>query len=570
VRDLQSKTGADDFGWTADLQVSAKSQDLDSPIMLSGLPIPGFGLGMKGNVRANIKFENRKFSILDLSAQIDGAQVSGNLMFDNTHKPRQFVTGTFHIDEIDAGIIPRLVFSETVEAQQEEPSLLYDQLFSGLDGKIALDIDRLILAGDLPAQKVTASLSIRDGDASFDDFSADWLGGKITGNLSLSQSESARLMNGQITFQNADAKQIQGVLGMPTVLQGRLNGHLSLEGAGSTGEKLVEGLTGSGVFSIVDGVIDGLHQNALSKILQQADQSKNGKKLLDSKTVSDSGLFDGNFPFDPVRIPFSITSGSVRANSIRLKNDKMVLNSTVKYEIAGQILDVDAKIRFRPGREAVIGASPDIQMTFSGPSQTLTRSIDTSALSSFLGMRRAERRQREFETQKSNILEKQRLARLGRQIVLDRKVRLRREEERKAREARLEAQRLEAERLEAERLEATRLEAERIEAERLEAEKLEAEKLKADRLKAERFEAEQLAAEVLQEEKRIAAQIEASRLEKERLEAARRRKLRDAEKLRQQKEARREAERQKQSQKIAPSIIETLKERVRQTILESR
>lgn len=546
--DVGLKSVLGDAVWLGDLSVEAKSDDLDPIIMLSGLPIPGFGLGAGGNFIADLKLDDGKISASGIRATIGDNQISGSLVLNRANKPRQYLTGDLQINEIEAGLIPKLVFSVAPDDGAEEVKVIPNQLLAGLDGKITLNVDRLFIGEGKPVEKARSELSILDGDLSFDKFTAQWLGGEFSGNLSFGQSEAAQLVNGQVTFQNADAKQIQSVLGLSDVLRGNLNGHVSLEGAGKNGEELLSGLTGSGLASISGGMIEGLHENALPKILMQADQAKEDNTQLDGKALASFGLFDGEFEFEPVQIPFSITSGSVRANSIHLKNDQLVLNGSLKYEIFNQNFDVNAKIAFQAGREAVIGASPDIQMTFQGSGEKSERLIDASALVSFLGMRRAERREREFETQKSNILEQQRLARLGRQVVLDHKLRVRREEERKAQEE--EAKRLEAERLANEKLEAERLENEQLEADRLEAERLKAEKLEAKRLETERLEAE--------------------RLEAERLAAEERQKQRDAELLKLKNKAKRVAKERERSQKVAPKIIETLKNRVRESILQSQ
>ena len=517
--------------------------DLDPFILLAGLPVPGLGDRNALNAKLALTLDEDSIAANDLTGALEGVGFSGSVAINHQNQPRPLVSGQLRIDQMPFSLVPLLVYGP-----EGGGDAVFTPLFSGLDGDVKLSVP-VVTVKDAPSlQDASLVASIRDGDLAMENIEAKWFDGSLSGLLTFARSGSTRILSGQLKLDDAALGAAVQAAGVDAQISGRVDMAGTFEGTGETRSAITDSLTGNGSYTIRDGTLFGLNDQALPAILAGFDAERRDEAQLSAAELEALGLFDGTFAFDEAEGAFTLASGVVRGNGIRVTNTNGQLTGDLRIDLRDGSLEGGAKLAFEPGREAMPGAAPEVDLAVSGPVGDIRPTVDPTLFSTFLGMRLAQQREREFESQKQNILERQRLLRRVSLISLEQRERDRlaqerleqqriAEEMRRAAETRAEAERLERERLareEAERLareEEARLEAERLaeearlEAERLaEAARLEAERLEEERLAEEaRLEAERLERERLAEEARLEAerQAEEARLAAERREAER-------------------------------------------------
>ena len=427
-----------DLTLLGDLTINAATPDADNVVFLSGLAIPGFGNGFPASLETEASFTNGEVRLSQLKLTAVETDLSGDLTINHAATPRPRVTGSLTVPRLDAAIFAQLVHPpNTGEADSAPASLL-----SGLDGQIAVRAGEVISPlPELPnAQNAQADLILSDGDLTLDAAEANWNGGRLLGDLTLGRSGGSKLFNGSIQAETVDVQPILRAAGLKPSLSGTLNAGITLEATAPLDGNLVSGLTGSGTASLSEGRLDGLNDGAFPAILASTDDATDQDiGEIDLAGLRAAGLFDGTYRFGDAQTSFTVASGVLRANNVQLGNEALQTSSDIRYDLTSSEIEVDLAMTFDAGRERIVGADPEIALTLAGPANDPSLRSDLTPLSTFLGMRTAERKEREYQAQTAAILERQRLMRLVR--LYDLKERRRQEAIRKEQERlRLEAE----------------------------------------------------------------------------------------------------------------------------------
>lgn len=487
------------------LKVKGELQDLDPAILLSGLPIPGFGSGNGFEFETLLSINESRFQARDLAGRLGGSKFDGELTLRADKRPRPELRGNLNLSGLDGPTLASLVYSGAGDAGTltDEGEVVAGQpVLAGLDAKLSLTADVVdVLAEYPPARMLRTDLEIENGDISLQSLDANWLTGSIKGDLSMAQSTAGRALNGQLQLDNGDIGLVSRLAGLPRGLAGKLSVGGTFETAGSDSQSMLSQVTASGSVAVKQVSIDGFNSDAFAGLLRAADTIDDEKLADDAETLLENQFANGRSTFEDVELPFTVATGSLRINSFALENDRVKIAGSGKYEIANRQAEVDARVTYDPGKEVVVGAQPEFALTASTIEGVLDHQLDASLFSTYLGMRVSERREREFESQRSEILERQRLQQVARVYALKEQVRLIAEAERER--IRL----LELEQEQQRRREEARRRREEIERKRIEAEILAAEKRAAREaaLEAGRRERRQEEIDLLREQAKEAA-----------------------------------------------------------------
>jgi hypothetical protein len=288
-----------------------------------------------------------------------------------------------------------------------------------------------------------------------------------------------------------------------SVARGTLDSSFSLIGRGRSLAGLVSTLSGSGSFSIRDGIIRSINPTAFSSIIRAADTGLvlNPDRV---RSVFEGYLDAGSLPFERASGSFGVSSGAIRVSTMSLDTKSATALGGGLLDLNTQTISSDWSLKVDPGNERVTGAEPEVGVLFSGSVGNPKRVVDVTPLMGYLTVRAFEKEVTRIEALQANIQERERLVRLLKvqREQADERIRRKAEEDAAAKRAEEEA-RLAAE-------EEARLAAER-EAARIAAEK-----------EAARLAAEEAARQAAKEEARIAAEREAARLAAEEEAAAKR------------------------------------------------
>ena len=348
------------------------------------------------------------------------------------------------------------------------------------------------------------------------------MGGTLSGNLSLQNSEGTGVVTGQFQLSNGDLDALQKAAALPDKLVGRFDAAGTFDSTGRSLNGLVSGLSGSGIVSIKSGLLKGVNADGFSQILLASDAD--GFEISPERVGEfvDEIVLDHSITVTDYSEAFSIVNGNLRLRNVTLSVPGLEITGQGSVDLTDGHTEAEVRLVYAAGKDAVAGAEPEVRLSFDGPLDNLYREVNTQGLEGYLAIRAYEREQRRVELLQASILEKQHLrreiirtnARAFYRVYAAEQARLRQEEAAKA-EAENKKLQEEAEkaRREAEEEARKRLEKEAAalrEKQAREAEEAERKKrIAAEKKRKQQLEAERLAREEQARKKRqaeIAAQ----------------------------------------------------------------
>jgi hypothetical protein len=504
----------------------ARSQSVDNALLMAGIALPGIGNGYPMALSGDAKIDGYGVSVDLADSSFDGMPASGSVTIDLAGPVR--IGGDLTVGSLS---IPQMTSSLTGQLPLLEQGAWPDTPFArampdGLEFDIALSAAELDLGLGPGARNAAMRFALKGGNLNLDSVKADWAGGRIEGELGIGTTDLGQDMSLRVSLAGVSLQDVIWLKDGRAVARGTLDSSFSLNGRGRSLAGMVSTLSGSGSFSIGDGIIRSINPTAFSSIIRAADTGLvlNPDRV---RSVFEGYLDAGSLPFERASGSFGVSSGAIRVSTMSLDTKSATALGSGLLDLNTQTLSSDWSLKVDPGNERVTGAEPEVGVLFSGPVGNPRRVVDVTPLMGYLTVRAFEKEVTRIEALQANIQERERLVRLLKvqREQADERVRRKAEEEAAAKRAEEEA-RLAAEeeaRLAAER-EAARIAAEkeaRLAAEEAARRAAEEEARLAAEREAARIAAEKEAARLAaQEAARLAAQKEAARLAAER-EAAR-------------------------------------------------
>ncbi len=401
--------------------VAFKSGDIDPLLLLSGYAFPGMNAGAAVDLRGDFSTDGSIVSIRNMEGMLAGQKIDGKLSIDRAAKPRPRVAGTLSLEQVSLRFVAGLVMGEaaTESARPWNSVAFATPVLGGFNGSIDLKAKMLDLAtgnfGYLQkAGNLTARLELNDGDIAVRDARFDWMGGVFGGEISLSQNQKEIVVSSQVNVTNGDLGMVTWQREGQPVIEGRYDLVINTEGSGSSIAGIVASLSGGGTMTIHDGTIRQLNPSSLGDILVAADKISDEKLEKETGNLVNAALALHPFAFDKAEIAFSIAGGNLRIGNMVASTPGAKLSGSLRLDIPNWAIDGNARLSFEAGEESLSGATPEIDFAFIGPVSAISIKRDSSLLASFLSMRARERKEREYEAQKEEILENQRLMRMVR------------------------------------------------------------------------------------------------------------------------------------------------------------
>ncbi|PCI05481.1 MAG: hypothetical protein COB78_02450 [Hyphomicrobiales bacterium] len=392
--------------------VTLGSKDIQPFLLLSGLTVPGLSLldAVPVSLTSEIGITKSGVELKKMSGQISGNAYKGDLNVTKLVAARPKLTGKVHFGTLSLPLLQNLVLG--AQAGQEGEKIVFSNAFlEGLDGDMAVTADRMMLSIGEQAQKYSSQLVILDGNINLNNVSMAWLGGGLSGNLSIQNADGAGLINGQYQLMDGKLDQLFAVIGKAPFITGAFDSAGSFNGGGRSRKALLSGLTGSGIFAVKNADVPGLNPKAFSQILLATDVD--GFEIETGRVgeIADASVFGLGFHLGDYSEAFSLVQGSLMMRNISVKTDDLQLSAKASLDLASMKTNASLQIAYQAGKEAVAGATPEVRLDWTGVFPQLSMSLDTRALEGYLSVRAYEREQRRVELLQAAILEKQRLRR---------------------------------------------------------------------------------------------------------------------------------------------------------------
>lgn len=484
----------DDAPVTGLFSLGIETGDIEPYLIMFGQALPQAGAGLPFSMTASLGLSGARVSLAGIEGQAGGNGFSGELDF-NPVAGGLSAAGAVRLQYADLAWLSELALGP--DLGQADGATFSDEPFlppleNRPELRIALEADALDLGRGGGAENFKAELTTARGQMALSKAEADWFGGRLTGDLSLSNSEGSVFLSGRVAVNGADVGGLDRAVSGAAALQGTADLSATLEGTGQSARDLVGSLAGGGELVVNDLLIPGLDPNAFPRILGAVDRE--GYEINPdavAETVAQT-MTGGELRADALRLPFTLTGGTMRFSTAQIEAGEATFSGESRVDLTGLRLEADWRLAFDPGVEAIAGGDPSVGFGLNGLIVDPARSIDAGQLANYLSMRAFERERRKVELLQAGVVEKQRLRR---EIALLNERAAQREAEARARAEAEEAARRAAE--EARRLaeEEARLKAEE-EAEKARAEAArEAERAQAAREAAAAEAAARFAAE---------------------------------------------------------------------------
>ncbi|WP_051558961.1 AsmA family protein [Allorhizobium undicola] len=386
--------------------LTLNSDDLEPLLTMNAAALPNMGQGLPVALSADIQRLGGNIVISQLKGTVDENPVSGQMNLAMGEGWR--VDGALSLDHADLGWLAVATVGSLTAADGTPQA---EKVIAPIWGtsELALVVDARTLAlGDLPpANAAKLRFSVVDGALQVENLGAEWLGGTLEGQASLSVSQQTAFLRGKVS-----ARQVDLAKAWPS---GRISGRgdldLQVDGSGASIADLAASLNGSGKAVASQMVVTGLDFSAYDG-LQKAFMGESGE--VSQQRVSQllpSLLARQPARFERLELPISLSQGRGRVQGVQLPLPQAVLHVDGSLALASATLDARLVLAFPAGEDAPKGSDPELVLKLSGPLRGLEAAYDVSSLANDLSARALERERRRVETLQANVLEKQRLRR---------------------------------------------------------------------------------------------------------------------------------------------------------------
>lgn len=397
--------------WQGAGDFSLESADIEPYLIMNGVSLPQIGGGMAMKMKSRVEVAPDVVKVSDINGQSAGNPISGNLTVQRAapHK----VEGDLSLGTVDLAWLGDTTYGPVFDSTHgglnaEQVSL---PSFPGLEASVTLKAGNLQTGILESVSGFSTRLTQSNGRLSLEEMNGDWMGGKVSGTLTMATGEKAGIFRSNITVTGVDPQaHIWQLAGAP-VATGRFDVNFNAEATGASVHDMLVSAGGSGEIRANGLTVRGINLAAFAPLLAEADKIEGEIDAAKTKPLVDALIYNGEVKADSLAMPFILNNGALRLQGISLSTEQASLAGEVNLDLLEQTVDGNLNVTFNPGQDAQAGGDPAVRLLYSGPLATPSVSTDVSAMSGYLSLRAFEKERRRVETLQANILEKQRLRR---------------------------------------------------------------------------------------------------------------------------------------------------------------
>jgi uncharacterized protein involved in outer membrane biogenesis len=392
--------------------VTVDSGDIAPYLMMTGIALPRLTDGLSLNATANVYATNQGVSIDSLKGSADNNNFNGVLSYPRTAPEPRF-EGELTLDAVDLGWLADTVYGPIAEPLTGQLSRIAVPKNAGLP----FNVDLALAASDFhlgalgDVKRFNGKLRSTPGKIELANATGQLADGNFTGRAELGNLDGHAFLRTQMkvagaslatTFWRHEGKPVAAALS---------NLSFALDTTGESAVELLESATGSGTLSLSNLAIAGFDGSVFAGLLKLADGIEGELSEAVLKPGIEKAILAGTTRVEKLEIPFNIAGGRLRAANIAGENNEISFAADADIGLLGGDLEGKLTVAFKPGEEVLAGAEPSVSLDWQGPLAAPDRTIDITALNSFLSLRRFEQERRRVEIMQANIAEKQRLRR---------------------------------------------------------------------------------------------------------------------------------------------------------------
>jgi AsmA-like C-terminal region len=334
-----------------------------------------------------------KLTLGDIDGSLAGSRLRGhitvNLGSDKAGDDKS-IEGELGLDAVDLAPAFELAVGS---AGRDATEPLGSGLLKGWRGHIAFQALRGTLPGGGELRPVSGTVKSDGQSLSFDTIKGSIGGGEAVASIDAKPGANGIALNANVQLKGVDgaALHYRG-LAMPT---GRASLQMTLAAQGRSASALMGAMSGNGTVTLDAAAISGLDPRAFEIAIHASDQ---GQATDDTRLrqLVDPVLSAGSLLVTSAQIPFTIRDGRLRVAATTLDGGGARAVISGGYDIPADQADIRAAI-FLSTDESSTGR-PEIQLFDVGSPDRLNRTVDVSALSSWLAVRAIDRETRRLDS----------------------------------------------------------------------------------------------------------------------------------------------------------------------------
>ncbi len=381
--DAEAQGTAEPSAQKANLNLKVRSINLAPLVSLK----PSDGAAQNVRLFANVSLAGNKLSFDDLDSVVSGSRLRGHLAL-TLDEPRE-IDGELGVDAL--ALAPAVALAIGA-AGHETAEPLGTGLFRGWRGHVGFEALSATLPGGIELRPLGGTAKSDGQSLQLEALKGKIGGGDVSGSLDARLSANGITLNARVELAGVDgaALHYRG-LKMPT---GLTSAQMTLMSQGRSQEALTGALSGNGTVKLESAAIAGIDPRALDVAIRASDlnQVPDDNRL---RQVVDSALSAAGFPVASAEFPFIIRDGRLRVDATTLETQGARAIVSGGYDIPADQADIRASLA-----STVIGSAtsrPEIQLFAAGPPDTMNRTIDVTALSSWLAVRKIDRETRRLD-----------------------------------------------------------------------------------------------------------------------------------------------------------------------------
>ncbi|MFZ0115047.1 MAG: AsmA family protein [Xanthobacteraceae bacterium] len=370
-----------DFGVRGNADVSLSARDLRWLRRATPFPVA---------LKTRVAINGNEIGFRDLIGDAGGAAVraQGHVVLGQPVR----LEASLATDRID---IPALVAATigmpTPGANDATWSAQPFRSLAQISARVALEAEQATLAPAVIANKLRGALALTPQDVAFETVTASIGGGTLSADAGFRSGTGGLTVRTRMALTNADATAVIHGSGQPPVI-GRLSSKLELEGSGTNPAALIGSLNGTGSVTLEGAQIAGLDPKAIDVAIRAIDRGASVAPARIGDMVA-RVMDAGSLSMPWVSAPLAISAGRVRLGKLVVppQSNDLAANGTL------DLLDSTIDARFTLFGAAETGQRPQASVLLKGPIATPRRTIDVSALTSWLTLQSVDRETRRLD-----------------------------------------------------------------------------------------------------------------------------------------------------------------------------
>ncbi|THD48497.1 MAG: AsmA family protein [Bradyrhizobium sp.] len=355
---------------------------------------PLFDLKPSDRLAQNISLSSRvsllagKLTFHDLDGAMAGSRLRGRVAL--TLDGERNVEGEVGLDALDLAPAFALAIGA---AGRDATEPLGAGLLKGWRGQIAFQALRGLLPGGSELRPVSGTVKSDGQSLAFDALKGGIGGGEASASIDARPTANGLALNARLQFKAVDGGALHyRALAMPA---GRASMQMTLASQGRSASALTGALSGSGTITLESAGVAGLDPRAFDVAIRASDvgQATDDSRL---RKIVEPVLSGGALLVASAQIPFTVRDGRLRVGATTLDSDVARAIVSGGYDIPADQVDIRVTVALAAVEQAT--GRPEIQVFIAGSPDALDRTVDVTALSSWLAVRAIDRETRRLDS----------------------------------------------------------------------------------------------------------------------------------------------------------------------------